>query len=409
MPRARDNSVSLAPYSEAGRPDLKWAVRWPSPEAGGRRLVRRFAKKIEAKQFAEQKQIDLLNKGSERAAIHADAVDEVKWAIEALAPYGVSIREAVASFIARHEELKASVPVPRAVKEFLDSKERAGMSDRYKADMKLRLERFEKTFGKRIVADITAKELGRWLETLGVGPVSRNNYRRNLGVFFGWCERIGYASTNPARLTDRAKKRPEPVAVFTPGELRVILSHAPADLLPALVLGAFAGLRVAEIARLDWKEINFLKGHVEVAAEKSKTASRRFVPMTPALRAWLAPDAAPAGAVAPNRLNERLSEFRASIAADDVQGGVVIRPGVKWKNNGLRHSFASYAIAKEESADRVALWLGHTSAKMTFEAYQERATAEEAAAWFDVMPGGDAEKVSPIQIAGTEKKSRKAL
>lgn len=397
MPRARNTRVSLSAYSEAARPDLKWAVRWPSSEAGGRRMVRRFEKKSDAKAFKEQKEIDLLNKGAERASIHSDGVEDAKWAIEALAPYGVSIREAISAYIARHEEIAASVPVPQAVKEFLEAKDHAGVSPRYRADMRLRLVRFEKTFGKRIVGEITTKDLSRWLEKLGVGPVTRNNYRRNLGVFFGWCERVSYVRTNPIRLTERAKKRPEPVEIFTAGELRVILSNAPAELVPALALGAFAGLRVSEISGLDWKEINFLKGHIEVAAEIAKTASRRFVPMPPALIAWLMPHALPAGPISPNRLNERLSAYRATIDKEAVEDGVVIRPAVPWKDNGLRHSFASYAIAKEESADRVALWLGHTSAKITFEHYQERATMEDALAWFDVMPADQSRKVAPFR------------
>lgn len=386
MARSRSNDVILEKYADATRPKLKWIVRWPSAEPGGRRKEKRFETKAKAKAFKEQKEIDLLNKGAERAGVHGNAVDEVKWAIESLAPYGVSIRQAVQAFIDRHNEIAASVEVKVAVKRFQDSKERDGVSKRYLADMKHHLRRFEDSFSGKSVCDLTVVELDRWLVGLDVGPVSRNNARRNLGVFFEWCLRMSYCSTNPMRRTSRAKKKPKPVGIFTAEELRVILDHAPDDLLPALALGAFAGLRVAEIARIGWEDINLTKARIDVAAENSKTASRRFVPMGEALVSWLKPLAKKQGPVAPRRLDERLSVYRKSISKQEVKDKIVVRPGVTWVHNGMRHSFASYAIAAEQNADRVALWLGHTSAKMTFEAYQERATEEDAKKWFSIAP-----------------------
>jgi hypothetical protein len=44
--------------------------------------------------------------------------------------------------------------------------------------------------------------------------------------------------------------------IFTVDGLRSVLEHATPGLLPALVIGAFAGLRTAELTRLDWSEVN---------------------------------------------------------------------------------------------------------------------------------------------------------
>lgn len=49
--------------------------------------------------------------------------------------------------------------------------------------------------------------------------------------------------------------------------------------------GAFAGLRSAEIERLDWKNVNFECGFIEVRAETCKTRARRLVPICENLRA----------------------------------------------------------------------------------------------------------------------------
>jgi len=42
------------------------------------------------------------------------------------------------------------------------------------------------------------------------------------------------------------------------------------DVLPMLAFGAFAGLRDAEIKRLDWNEVNLSRGFVDVKAAKAR-------------------------------------------------------------------------------------------------------------------------------------------
>jgi integrase len=49
-------------------------------------------------------------------------------------------------------------------------------------------------------------------------------------------------------------------------------------------MSEIAGLRRAEIERLDWSEIDFESGLIEVTAEKAKAARRRLVTMQPNLR-----------------------------------------------------------------------------------------------------------------------------
>ena len=57
---------------------------------------------------------------------------------------------------------------------------------------------------------------------------------------------------------------------------------------PCLALGAFGGLRSAEILRLEWSRHERHPGFIEVAAHKAKTATRRIVPITDNLSHWLA-------------------------------------------------------------------------------------------------------------------------
>lgn len=113
---------------------------------------------------------------------------------------------------------------------------------------------------------------------------------------------------------------------------------------PFVALGGFAGLRSIEILRLEWEDIWFEKGFIEVGREKSKTATRRLVPICPALDAWLKPRAKETGPVLPDIRNEVHFTWlfhAAKGTLNDEKGA----PRVKLVRNGLPHSFCSYRMA----------------------------------------------------------------
>jgi integrase len=133
-----------------------------------------------------------------------------------------------------------------------------------------------------------------------------------------------------------------------------------------LAIGAFAGVRDAELKRLDWHEIDLARGHIEIKGAKAKSARRRIIPIQPNLSAWLRPYAAMKGSVAPEGSREKID--RACEAAKLVH----------WPVNGLRHSYASYRLAAIHDAPRVAAELGHTSPQMLYSTYRELVLPEEA-------------------------------
>jgi integrase len=58
----------------------------------------------------------------------------------------------------------------------------------------------------------------------------------------------------------------------------------------------------------------------------------------------------------------------------------------KWPTNALRHSFASYHLAKFQDAPALALQMGHTTTAMLFAHYRELVTPEAAEAYWKIRP-----------------------
>ncbi len=154
------------------------------------------------------------------------------------------------------------------------------------------------------------------------------------------------------------------------------------DVVPMLAIGAFAGLREAEIKRLDWAEIDQRRGHIEIKSSKARSARRRIVEMQPNLCDWLRPYAGMTGAVVPVNARKKLDAIRKDAGL------------TRWPKNGLRHSFASYRLAATHDAPRVASELGHTSPQVLYSTYRELVLPEEAERYWKIAPqSGKAENV----------------
>ncbi len=126
------------------------------------------------------------------------------------------------------------------------------------------------------------------------------------------------------------------------------------------------------------------RGHIEITAGNAKTASRRIVPILPNLAEWLKPHAKKTGLLFP---------ADNGTAFNNKQNETSVAAKVKWKANGLRHSFISYRVADIQNVAQVALEAGN-SPGMIFGHYRELVTAEDAKLWFTISPAQPANIVS---------------
>jgi integrase len=220
-------------------------------------------------------------------------------------------------------------------------------------------------------------DVAKFFDGLSLSPRSHNNFALALRTFFRFAQRHGWLSKE-VDLLERVERRSEkrvPVKIFTPSELATILGNASPLIAPCLALGAFGGLRSAEILRLEWSDTERHPGFIEVAAHKATTATRRIVAVADNLAKWLA--------IAP-RSQERVWPYSKGHFIREIRRATR-KSGLRWKCNGLRHSFISYRLAEIQDVNRVALEAGN-SPQMIFRHYRELATPEQAKTWFSITP-----------------------
>jgi integrase len=260
-------------------------------------------------------------------------------------------------------------------------------------DLKCRLGRFSAAFQTNI-AGVSSSMLQAWLDGMEVSGRTKQNYVRVIGALFRFGIARRYLAKDAIEEVDavqQAKADNNEIEIFTPSEFAEILNTAGPEMAPCLAIGGFAGLRSAELQRLDWSEVNLAERHIEIKASNAKTAARRLVPVTDTLAAWLAPHFQPTGKIIEfeswwrqiPKLVEELNHVR------DDRG---VPAKFVWKHNGLRHSFCSYRMASIKNAAQVALEAGN-SAQMIFQHYRQLVTEAEARKWFAISPdvgGGEA-------------------
>ena len=260
------------------------------------------------------------------------------------------------------------------VAEMLLNRKQDGASKVYIGQLKTTLNRFSTHFPGDILA-VTANDIDSWLRSLDVAVGTRNSMLRCVKVFFSFARSRNYLPEDKSTAADNVrlvKSVSEDVMVFTPDQMRTILHAAPPRLLPILAIGAFSGIRVAELNRLDWSAVDLERRIIEIRAGQAKTASRRVVPITDNLAAWLEP------------LKRKGKVVAAKYLHCDV-AGLTDALGIDWPRNVLRHSFISYRIATVKSADQVALEAGNSPA-IIFRHYRELTTEEIADEWFGILP-----------------------
>jgi integrase len=326
------------------------------------------------------------------------AVLEYVSAVRSL-PEGATLKEAVDFFKKRNPASLEKRTVRQVVDEMLATKRAAKLSEVHIRDLDSRLGRFADAFQMNI-SGVSSSMLQAWLDSMKASGRTKQNYVRAIGSLFRFGSARRYLpkdSIEEVEAIQQAKADNSEIQIFRPSEFAEILNTARPEMVPWLAVGGLAGLRSAELQRLDWSEVNLAERHIEITAAKAKTAARRLAPVTDNLAAWLAPYAKPAGKVTGfeswwNQIPKLVEEMN-RVRRERGNAAKFV-----WKHNGLRHSFCSYRLASIKNAAQVALEAGN-SPQMIFQHYRQLVTESEAGKWFAVMPDASANVVNLTQAS----------
>jgi integrase len=357
----------------------------------GRRVQKNFSDKAEAKRVAKQILGGLTIDSEAVEAMATPELESMLAARKVLAPnYALhvaveehaqavaklgkaSLREAVEFFLRHNRSDMPRLPLLEISEQFGASRQQSGLSPHYVFLCRKFTRKLAEAFPGLCLSDLTTAALDKWMGGLKLGATTKNDMRRVLGTCGNWAEKQGHLvkGSNPFMGMIRYKEEKAAVSIFTPDQIASLLTKADATLRPFIALGAFAGLRTAELQRLDWSEIDLDRGFITVAASKAKTRRRRLGPISDNLKLWLTPPRQDSGPICVHVCAQHAARTKCE--------------GFVWAKNGLRHSFISYRLAILHDTARVALEAGN-SPQVIFSHYRELVTPEAAKTWFEVCP-----------------------
>lgn len=271
-------------------------------------------------------------------------------------------------------EPEGGLMVPAAVRMFVNETDAPSKSHRQKIEI------FERAFPaafKGRVQDIEPAALRRWIKARSTNGNTQAMYYRYAAMFFAYLKANRLIPDNPMEGVPAPKTKPGR-NILTPDQMKALLALDLPDYVRAyLLLGGFAGLRTEEMERMDWASVNTKTGQIHVppgAMKDSGGFDQRIVDFTEPLkrrRAWLRKQSGP---IIPMALETFHAHKRRACKSVFT----------KWPDNCLRHSFATYHLARAKNAGLTSYQMGHTDAKMVQKVYAVPAALADWKAWWAI-------------------------
>lgn len=267
---------------------------------------------------------------------------------------GIPLDKAVQFYLDKHSLKSTGVSIPSIVSEFLKKQAaRKDLSSRQMQSIRQHLRKFADHFPLEI-AVIQAKDIDGYLDKPDWSPVTKHNHRQSIISLFNYAKKKGHLPKHEeteAQLSDNHKAHGTKKDIWTVQEMQSLIDSARAEgdagrtSLNFIALGAFAGLRSAEIQRLHWGHLCSVQGFIALGSDVTKTRNARTVPISPNLAVILRDSCG--NEIAPPKPYPLLKQISS-------------RAGLNWKPNACRHSFASYHLALYNDPARTAAATGHS-------------------------------------------------
>lgn len=244
------------------------------------------------------------------------------------------------------------VGVPVMIDRFANDQRMRGLSE---ATVKRRTWTLTKFAEANVLAAATRADVERFISARRSAS-SRRALLADLRAFYRFANGRGLLTIDPTADVGKIRVPKRTARPLTPAEVeRVVTTARSASLRAIVMLGAYAGLRVSEIAALRWDGVAVERGVLEVRGGKGGTD--RVVPLAVQLAGELA------------RLRHRPDGFVIGTSGANVSQrvrGHFARLGIDHRPHDLRATFATQAIAGSGgNVPLVQRWLGHSDPQTT--------------------------------------------
>lgn len=200
-------------------------------------------------------------------------------------------------------------------------------------------------------------------------PINKNTANHivtNIKTFLNFAVKRNYLAGNPLRSFPKFKMDSAPPKFLTKAEIKTILEVAKEEhLYPAIATAIYTGMRLGELKRLNWEDIDFARN--EIIVRISKSGKFRVIPLHADLKQSLGPYRAKGPCFEWH--NTRRIFWRIVRAAGHYRK-IVIAPK-KWRYtptigwHTFRHTFASQLVMNGVDLVTVGKLLGHASITTT--------------------------------------------
>lgn len=267
------------------------------------------------------------------------------------------LRRAIQLGVEQERRERATVPFARAVQASIEA--RLHRRPNTVADLRYlarRLLRNNPQLADRPLRLITTEECRCCLVRAFSTPSQFKKGRAFLHSVFAFGCRREWCASNPVARVESPVIREREIEPLSLDEVRrltrCVATAEFADCAPAVGIMLWAGVRPAEVARLDWRDILWEDAVIALRPRHSKTGGARHVSVPPVLQRWLAARCREEGPLCPANWKRQWLRLRRRAGLGD------------WRPDTLRHTFASYHAKLHRDLQSLSLEMGHAGLEL---------------------------------------------
>lgn len=196
--------------------------------------------------------------------------------------------------------------------------------------------------------------LSKRLDDKSIGIITANNIIRNTKTFINWCVAQNLLAYNHLAKFKQYREPKIPKRYLNRSEIEMFLTAAKEErIYPAIITAIYTGMRLGELQRLRWDDINMSQNIIMV--HKSKTGTFRAIPLSDKLKEYLL-----SIQKTPDDLCFDFTNRLKLLSKVVKKSGLI---GIGWHT--FRHTFASLLLQEGVSIYKVAQYLGHSTTTTT--------------------------------------------